>query len=103
MIASNATSTSGVVGNVFEDDDNYQASADDGQVQRILRWGIVLAAVALMLILSVCVASFVLHRRKRIHGIAPHQWTASGSQDDQVTVAEDDSIVEENIKGTCSV
>ena len=101
MIGSNTTTTSVTVGNFFENDDNYQTSADDAKVQTILRWGLVLASVALMLFVSVFIASYLLHRRKRIH--SPHEWTTSGSHDDQATVADDDSIVEENIKGTCSV
>ena len=95
MSASNTTNTPGVVGNFFENDDTYQTSAEDSQVLTILRWGIVLAVVALVMICSVCLFSYMLHRRRRI--------ATSASDDDQVTVADDDSIVQENIKGTCSV
>ena len=98
MSANNTTSKSGVAGTFVENDDVYQTSAEDAQVLTILRWGIVLAAVALVLICSVCLFSYALHRRRRIRHSA-----TSASQDDQVTVVDDDSIVEENIKGTCSV
>lgn len=102
MDANNTTTTSDI-GTFFENDDKYETSAEDDQVKKILRWGIILASVALMLFCSVCMAAYILHRRRRTHHVAPHQWTSSRGQDDQGTVAEDDSIVEDNIKGTCAV
>lgn len=100
MSTANVTEASEMIGSFFPDEQTVM-SVEETAMTPILRWGIVLAGVSLMLFCFICVTLFILHRRRRSH-IAPQDWTFSASRDDQLTVAEENSIDEESAQRTTS-